>query len=409
MDFPRAAIAIAIVFIAYLSLQFFLLIRVREILLRRAKGAGIRKVISAAVAGFFGLMLLPPLWLRFFVPYFAAPRSSAGQVLVILFSVWGVGSTGAALILLGDALWRTIMSLFRAEVTPVDIQRRKFLKRSVGVAAAAPFLVSGYGTVLARRRFQVEEFPLRIDGLSSALTNFSIVHLTDIHVGPFMKAEELADHVEAANRLKPDLIALTGDFIASRRDEVAPCVETLARLKARHGIFACLGNHDHFGGAKAELIRQFRQHGVRVLENEAVSIRVGNTTLNILGIDDLLRGTPDLAEALTGAAQHPGEARILLSHRPEIFPTAAASGIEAVLGGHYHGGQIKLSPDPDALSIARFITPYADGLFYLSRRRQEATAAKGSVLFVSRGIGITALPIRINCPPQIAHLILKKS
>ncbi|MBI1993057.1 MAG: hypothetical protein HYS67_01305 [Deltaproteobacteria bacterium] len=85
-------------------------------------------------------------------------------------------------------------------------------------------------------------------------------------------------------------------------------------------------------------------------------------------------------------------------------------GLDVVLSGHYHGGQVKLAPDPRALSIARLITPYAEGLFHLSRRLQTSRAgAKDSVLFVSRGIGITGLPIRINCPPQIAHLTLKKA
>jgi len=102
--------------------------------------------------------------------------------------------------------------------------------------------------------------------------------------------------------------------------------------------------------------------------------------------------------------------RLLLSHRPEVFPEAAQKGIEVVLAGHYHGGQVKLGSRPESFSIARLITPYAEGLFYLSRRSQSSrTAAKDQVLFVSRGIGITGLPIRINCRPQIAHLTLRKA
>jgi predicted MPP superfamily phosphohydrolase len=99
--------------------------------------------------------------------------------------------------------------------------------------------------------------------------------------------------------------------------------------------------------------------------------------------------------------------KILLSHRPEIFPQAAKADIDLVLSGHYHGGQVKLGPSAGSLSVARLMTPYAEGFFRLARPGQGA--AKTAHLFVSRGIGITGLPIRVNCPPQIAHLRLIKA
>ncbi len=256
----------------------------------------------------------------------------------------------------------------------------------------------------------MEHFDLPLNDLSSALSQLSIVHLTDIHLGPFMPAEELAAYVEAVNRLEPDIIALTGDFVSGHPGEIAPCVNALAGLKARYGIFACMGNHDVYAGAADQLTRLFGQKGVRVLRNDAVPIRNRNTTLNILGIDDLRWGKPDLSRALKVAQEEPGEVRLLLSHRPEVFPDAARKGLEVVLSGHYHGGQVKLTPGQKSLSIARLITPYAEGLFHLSRRFHPSGAgAKDSVLFVSRGIGITGLPIRINCPPQIAHLTLRRA
>jgi len=226
-----------------------------------------------------------------------------------------------------------------------------------------------------------------------------------------MPAEELAAYVEAVNRLKPDVIALTGDFVSTSQDEIAPCVNTLAGLQARYGIFACMGNHDVYARADGELTRLFNQNGVRVLRNDAASLEIGNTTLNILGIDDLRWGRPNLSRALDIARRNPGEVRVLLSHRPEVFPEAARKGLGVVLSGHYHGGQIKLAPEPDSLSIARLITPYAEGLFHLPRRRLSASGpgTGDAVLFVGRGIGITGLPIRINCPPQIAHLTLKRA
>jgi hypothetical protein len=278
------------------------------------------------------------------------------------------------------------------------------------MAAAAPFVVSGYGVLLERRRFEVEHFSIEITGLPPALSSFTVVQLTDIHVGPFMPAEQLVDYVKAVNGLQPDLIALTGDFIAGADEEVKPCAETLAVLKARYGIFACLGNHDISAGMGAKLTELFAARGIQMLVNDAATVDVGGSRLTVLGIDDLGQGDPDLRRALSAAQKDPGEVKILLSHRPEIFHSAAQEGIDLVVAGHYHGGQIKLFPQPNGLSIARFLTPFAEGVFRFSGSADEAPEnRRARSLFVGRGIGITGLPIRINCPPQIAHLTLTKA
>ena len=408
MDFPRALVVFFVFLLFYLGLQTFLFFRIKGYLQSRAQDQRRQRFLSGLVGLFFLFMLYPLLWraifgFRFYEPYPWALR--------VLLAFWVVGSIGSALVLLGYDLLRRLMLFFAPRPqAPPDLQRRDFLKKSVGMAAVAPFFVSGYGVLLERRRFQVEHFELPVNGLSSALSQLSIVHLTDIHVGPFMPEEELAAHVEAINRLEPDLIALTGDFVSSMPDEIYPCANALGRLKARYGIFACIGNHDVYAGVVNELTRLFNQKGIRVLRNDAVSLDVGNTRLNVLGIDDLRWGFPDLSQALKIAEREPGEVRLLLSHRPEVFPEAARQGLDVVLSGHYHGGQIKLSPEPNSFSIARLITPYAEGLFHLSRRSNvSGQGAKDAMLFVGRGIGITGLPIRINCPPQIAHLTLRKA
>lgn len=408
MDFPSPLLVISIISLVYLASQVYLFSRVRDYLERRWPDQKLRWPFLGFVSGFFLLMLVPFVW-RFLYGWQSHPPVPwLFQGLAFVFAIWSVGSLGTALILSSSGLLQRVVSGLRAPMTAPDLERRNFLKKSVGVAATAPFLVSGYGALLGRHRFRIEEFDLPIAGLSSDLSQFSIVQLTDIHVGPFMPAEELARYVEAVNRLGPDLIVLTGDFVSSTVDEVAPCVDTLAGLKARYGIFACMGNHDLYARAGGELSQRFADMGARMLRNEAASVRLKGTALNILGIEDLRSGRPNLRRALKTADSDPGEVRVLLSHRPEAFPTAARNGIDIVLSGHYHGGQIKLAPEPDALSIASLMTPYAEGLFHLPSD-SNSSAAKGSLLFVGRGIGITGLPIRINCPPQIAHLILKKA
>lgn len=408
MDFPRAYFVLVLLFGSYLALQVYLFLRLRNYLRGRFHERTCNRLVLAAVCFFFFCTLYPLIWRVIFGFWVQEPL----VVMVRGFlAVWAFGSSGLALVLLGSDFFHRARRVLtsRAGVSP-NLERRAFLQMGVGLAAAAPFFVSGYGVVLGRRRFQVEHFDLPLDGLSSALDHLSVVHLTDIHAGPFMPAEELAEYVEAANRLKPDLIALTGDFVSTRVDEAGTCAAALEGLKARYGIFACMGNHDVYAEAEEELTRLFEARGIRVLRNDAVSLRVGNTALNVLGIDDLRKSDPNLSQTLRLAQREPGEVRLLLSHRPEIFPEASRKGIELVLAGHYHGGQVKLGTGPESLSVARLVTPYADGLFHLPRRSvSSAPNAKGSVLFVGRGVGITGLPIRINCPPQIAHLTFRKA
>jgi predicted MPP superfamily phosphohydrolase len=236
----------------------------------------------------------------------------------------------------------------------------------------------------------------------------TIVQLSDIHIGPFMSGEELREYVDAVNRLKPDLVALTGDFVTGSPNEASPCIQALSLLTSRLGVFACLGNHDIYAGAAGELIRGFAENGIRMLRNDAAVIDIGNSNVAVSGIDDIGRGRPSLRRTLD-ARSRPSEVNVLLSHRPEIFPRAAREGMDLILSGHYHGGQVKLLADPQALSIARFMTSYADGFFTLDGPGKVDGVEKKATLFVSRGIGVTALPIRINCPPQIAHLTLIKA
>lgn len=393
----------------YLVCQVYLFRRARRYIADKIPDPKRAALLIIGTAGFLFFMFLPlvSMFIYGLVARQPYPWLVRGQV--VLFAIWALGSTGSAFLMMGyDFARRAMTRLPRAPREP-DIQRREFLKTGLGAVAAAPFVLSGYGALMERRRFEVEYFEFPLDGLSGALHGSTIVQLTDIHVGPFMPGEELAAYVEAINRLEPDFVALTGDFVAGSPTEVEPCVSALSRLRARRGIYACLGNHDAYAGIEDEITRRFAENNIRMLRNDAVAHRIGNSSVNVLGIDDLRSGGPDLSRALAAAKAEPGEVRLLLSHRPEIFPTAAASGVEMVLSGHYHGGQIKLGPEAANLSIARLLTPYVDGMYLLPRRSIAKRDATGSVLFVGRGIGITGLPVRINCPPQIAHFILKKA
>jgi predicted MPP superfamily phosphohydrolase len=389
--------------------QFYLFICFRAYLRRQISHVAMRSSLILVSAIFIALMFLPMVW-RAYAGLYGDWRYPRGVLAILIASlVWWIGSLGCAGILLAVSCFQRLTSPNR-RTAPFDAARRDFLCTGIGMAAAAPFMVSGYAVVLERQRFQVEHFSIGLTGLPSPLSSFRIVQLTDIHVGPFMRPEQLLAYVRAVNRLDPDLIALTGDFIAGAEDEVAPCVEALAGLTSRYGIFACLGNHEIYAGAAARITELFADRGIHMLVNDAATICVGDSRIAILGIDDLRAGSPDLRQALSAVENHAGGVKILLSHRPEIFHRAAQHGIDLVISGHYHGGQVKLLPQPSGLSIARFLTPFAEGVFQIpGMTGGTPDEQKAKSLFVGRGIGITGLPIRINCPPQIAHLTLTKA
>lgn len=407
MRFPRGFLFLSLFLLISVPVQVYLFTVLRGYLGKRVENVSLRRMVLLFSGCFFALPFIP-LFLRAYLgPYGEQRYPWLLSELLSASSIWWVGSVGCAIVVFAYNFFLRVIPSLRQKPGAVDHERRHFLRKGVSVAATAPFVLSGYGVLLERRRFELEHFAIGVSGLSSDLSQFTIAQLTDIHLGPFMPPEELARYVEAVNQLKPDLVALTGDFITSSRSEVVPCVETLAGLKARYGVFACLGNHDTFSGAASKLTQTFVEKGIQILRNDSATINVGNSRISVVGIDDLVVGRPDFQRAKSLA--QPAEVNILLSHRPEIFPAAAKEGIDLVLSGHYHGGQIKLLPEPDSLSIARFLTPYVEGLFQLPRPAETAGERKVGNLFVGRGVGITAVPIRINCPPQIAHLTLKNA
>jgi hypothetical protein len=395
-----------------LPIQLYLFLRLHGYVRDRIEPPLLRRTILLSAAAFLILILTPLAWQPFLGRFAVGANLRPPHALSNVAHIWGIGSIGCAAVLFMYSLFRRANPFCRRirQSTQPDRGRRQFLQRSAGMAAAAPFVLSGYGVAVERRRFDIDRFTVPVDGLSGALSGFTLVQLTDIHAGPFMTAEELGAFVEAANRLEPDLIALTGDFVAGSAAEVAPCVQVLAGLKASYGVFACIGNHEIYAKADGLLTCGLEENGIRVLRNHGISLPVGNTRLAVLGIDDLRSGRPDLGRAVDAAQKDGGEAQILLSHRPEIFPRAARAGIDLVLSGHYHGGQIKLGRHPESLSVARFLTPYAEGFFQLPRAAApRGTDKRRSTLFVGRGVGISGFPVRINCAPQIAHLTLKKA
>src|SRR5215831_17450933 len=198
------------------------------------------------------------------------------------------------------------------------------------VALAEPFMLA-----IERQQIFLQRLPKTLEGLR-------IVHLSDLHYGPLTNSEHLERAIEAANDLHPDLIALTGDYISQDRIYAEPCAELVGRLRARHGVYAVLGNHDHW--TDAELIADlFRAEGVQVLINEGFRLDVDAGSFWLAGVDDTMVGLEDLSLALAGSSG--AEMKLLLAHNPTILRRAARMDVDLVLSGHTHGGQVTLRPE----------------------------------------------------------------
>ena len=239
-----------------------------------------------------------------------------------------------------------------------------------------------------------ERLTLTLPRLPAALDGLRVVQLSDIHHSPFTGREQVERAVALANSLDADIIALTGDYVSHEREYAAPCAEMMGRLRARYGVYAILGNHDHW--TDAPLITDlFRAEGIRVLINEGFRFVVGNSSFWLAGVDDTMVGLEDLPRALAGS--HPDEMKLLLAHNPVILRRAARAGVDLVLSGHTHGGQVTLRPEKSASGRPR-------------RRILRGLAQRGATqIYVSRGLGTVVLPLRYGSPPEVSVLELRSS
>ncbi|HSS19734.1 MAG TPA: metallophosphoesterase [Pyrinomonadaceae bacterium] len=241
-------------------------------------------------------------------------------------------------------------------------------------------------------RLTVEHQKIHLRRLPPALDGFRIVQLSDVHHSPFTSREQIERAVETANNLKPDLVALTGDYVSKERAYAAPCAELLGNLEARYGVYAVLGNHDHWTDA-ALITDLFRAEGITVLVNQGMRFENNDAAFWLAGVDDTMVGLEDLSLALAGSSED--EFKLLLAHNPIILRRAARAGVDLVLSGHTHGGQVSLRSERSASGRPR-------------RRLLKGLARQGETqIYVTRGLGTVVLPVRFGCPPEVSLLELR--
>jgi hypothetical protein len=276
------------------------------------------------------------------------------------------------------------------------VTRREFLRWcgnsfSAGIFSAGGLLLySRYvePSVLTVRRIKVE-----IAGLPPSLEGFRIAHLTDFHVDPYFPLDLFRRAVDTANRLQPQIVVLTGDYITSNRKSMRRLASVLAALRPELGTFAVLGNHDRWWGGP-DVHDGLGQAGAHVMVNAGASLRWQGGDLWLAGLDDMWAGRPDLNRATQGCP--PKVPVISLAHAPEFADRAAEDErIILQLSGHSHGGQVRL-PAIGPVILPQFGRRYDLGIYQVGKLFQ----------FTNPGIGVIDPPVRLNCPPELALLTL---
>lgn len=282
------------------------------------------------------------------------------------------------------------------------VSRRQFLARATYAYAAAGLGVSAYGIWSAERLPVVTRRTLVFADLPAGLNGLRIAHLSDVHAGIHMSSEKMAAIVAQTNALGADLILQTGDMIDISQSYIPDYVRAFRDLHAPLGVVTVLGNHDRYTGEDA-VIKGVREAGQVFVKNGAHVIEHGGAALALVGIDDPRNWRADdpqqddLARALRLTPPATEAFRILLAHRPGAFDGAAPKGIPLTLAGHIHGGQFYLPVV--GWSPGRLITKYVMGHF----------TQGSSQLYVSRGIGVVGVPLRVFVPPEIGLFELRRA
>lgn len=267
--------------------------------------------------------------------------------------------------------------------------------------AALALLVGGgalgvYGRFIEPARLHVQRLTLPLARLPRQLDGMTIAQLSDLHILPHTQPAIVDRVVARVNALRPDFVALTGDFVCSDVaviDDIAP---RLARLRARYGLAAVLGNHDTKPDPsdKAQMVTDtLTRHGVPVLNNRALTLPNG---LVVAGVEELYEGRPNLSAALAGVP--PAAPVVLLAHMPDYADIVCREPrLLLQLSGHTHGGQIRL-PGMHPFYLPIYGRKYVAGLYHVG----------ALPLYVNRGIGLAYyLPLRLRCAPEIALITLR--
>lgn len=381
----------------------------------------VRWTIPVFATGMVGMAALLPAF-ALLSSLWSEPRLLR-QVVFGLWGLWYIPKVPIALALLLKDAARGVIWLFgwfqarlgieRAEQEGPDladlprISRKEFLRQVGWTAAGVPFAVVGYGVFKGLYDFEVRHVRVPIEGLPRALDGVRIAQISDLHAGSLFSERPMHDVAALLMHQRPEVIALTGDFVNHDHRELPAILPALERLRAPLGVYAVRGNHDHYAhvGRVSELVRAA---GVDLLVNDARSLAVDGARLHILGTDNtgFNQSFGDLARARSRVERNGEDAMILLAHDPTFWDQHVrpeAPEIDLTLSGHTHGGQIGFELGPLRWSVARVAYSRWAGLY------TENGGPVTQHLYVNRGIGTVGPPMRVGVRPEVTVLELVRA
>ncbi len=296
----------------------------------------------------------------------------------------------------------------RRAVQVVDTSRRKFLRTATFAVSSYAFAGAAYG-IIRHDAFKIDKQQIEIANLPQELKGLTLTLISDIHAGQFMLEDEMHEYANVINDIGSDIIFIPGDFVNFDPQDSKSVARAFRDLKAKHGVYGTLGNHDFFVNPDYVADVMNNESPVKVLRNKHEKITVNGKDLYILGVDDTRDSgirTNDvilnyidntIAEAGASNTSYADSPKILLCHKPYAFDDIAKRDLDLVLSGHTHGGQVVPFKFGDFnLSFAAFVSKYISGYYNIGKAN----------MYISRGIGTVGLPIRLNCPPEITKITL---
>ncbi|MDP2345965.1 MAG: metallophosphoesterase [Deltaproteobacteria bacterium] len=353
---------------------------------------GIARALAWGAVVAYALLLLFTFTARFMLP----KGNVADVVSWVGFTAMGLFSFVLTFTVLRDLGWLIAKA---ASTLPADpVRRQSLLHLTNLVVLGGSSALVGLGVMGARRRAAVVDVVVPIKDLPAALEGFTIVQLTDIHVGPTIKKGYIDAIVDGVNELDADMVAITGDVVDGSVLDLGAHTAPLGRLKGKHGVFFCTGNHEYYSGCD-EWCAEFARLGLQPLMNAHVVVNHGGEDVVVAGVTDFNAGavipehTSDPQRAIQGAPSS-SKLKILLAHQPRSVFAAVDCGYDLQLSGHTHGGQFF-----PWIFMVRLQQPFNAGL----------TRMKDLWIYTSRGTGYWGPPVRVGAPSEITRLRMTRA
>jgi predicted MPP superfamily phosphohydrolase len=279
------------------------------------------------------------------------------------------------------------------------ISRRTFLGGGLAAGAAA---LAGYSALIETDNIRIQRVAISLPRLPEAMDGLTIGLISDLHFYPYTGKREINHAISIVNHLQPDLVCMTGDFVTeghygdkrANARYIEPCSELLTHIRAPLGCYAVLGNHEY--DTHPEFVAQtLRGHGIPVLQNQKMEVQKNGSRIWIAGLDDALHERSDIAATLKGIPS--GETVVLMAHEPDTADESARYPVDLQLSGHSHGGQVCI-PGAGPPLLPPLGRKYPEGLYKVGRM----------ALYTNRGIGVSGVPFRFDCPPEVTLLELRR-